>query len=207
MVSRLARRRRQTHTAGDLMRARLVAVLAALGILLGLVTAPATATTPPPPPPGASLCSIGNLLTGNAPDDAPTDVCASVVPTTIASCHCDYAFDYGTVEPPVGGDIVQGIHLLGEANVTGDPADRSAAQADFAAAANAVGGAQLGQPTVGYIDPVTGSFVPHPDQWRVGVGNHFTNGLNRFRQGQPTAGMNEFDTAYQELIDDGSAEG
>ncbi|HEX4702248.1 MAG TPA: hypothetical protein VH352_08995, partial [Pseudonocardiaceae bacterium] len=191
-------------------------IVAVLGVVLGLagLGQPAVSTAAQTAPTGDNICVVNPL--GN-----PVDGCASILPWHIGPpnpCHCDYAVIIGVPgkTPPatvdrVDKDVAQGMLLLGEAAVSGDPGqaqqDTAQAQAAFTDAATAIGSGQFVQPMVGFIDPAKGTFTVWDNQWRVDVGKHLTNGLSLLQQRQTTAGMAELASAYTELDQNGSAAG
>ena len=188
------------------MRARLLATT--VGVLLGLAVLPvlSTSATAGQTSAGGRFCTVG-------PYGNPVDGCAPVLPDSppMPPRNPDFGIAFGVPAgtPPnqvdgLDSNMRQGIALLGAASVAPDPGqaaqDRAQAQAAFMSAANAIAGVPLQQPMVGFIDPVNGSFVVSPDQWRVDVGNDLTNGLILLRQNQPDQAMADFEAADTLLI-------
>ncbi|HEX4702249.1 MAG TPA: hypothetical protein VH352_09000 [Pseudonocardiaceae bacterium] len=129
---------------------------------------------------------------------------------------CPEAVDLGlAVLPPneatqVYGNVQTGMQQLGQATVTTDPrqaaALRAAALNSFTNAAKLLGGLQLSQPTVGFLD-AKGAFNPDPVSWRQQAGNDLAKGLIDLQQSfvQPVpqpwrdaaaASFNEANTIY-----------
>jgi hypothetical protein len=181
----------------------------AVAMLLGLSGITANAQVAPiAAQSSAALCTpAGNIVGecvvvfGNGfnttPQSDPCPTCPFAVATSPTS-----------QQAAVNSDLIGGVALLGQAAVAAKPDEaatlRAKAQTEFTAAGALVGKAALGLPTAGYIDPVTGKYVPVTKGWRIEIAGLLTDGLNLLRlkptQKDVTAAMSDFDAAYQKFV-------
>jgi hypothetical protein len=199
---------------GGFMRKLVIAVVAAVGMLLGLSGVAANAQVAPSAAgqSSAALCTpLGNIVGECAivsgigfnsdPQPDPCPKCAEAVAFALATVPAGHQAD-------IAGDAANGVALLGQAAVAAKPDQaatlRAQAQTSFTAAGALVGKTALGLPGAGYVDPDTGKYVPVAKGWRVEIADHLTDGLNLLRlkptQKDVTAAMSDFDAAYAQFV-------
>jgi hypothetical protein len=186
-----------------------VVVAAALGLSGGTANAQVTATAPGKG--SAGMCTPAGNIVGECVTVLGIDFDSDPQPDQCHHCPLVVALAAPAVPPvhhdQLDADLLNGMALLGQAAVAArsDQGDlRAKAQTTFVAAGTLVGKTPLDRPGAGYVDPLTGTYVPVTKGWRIDVANRLTDGLNLLRP-QPTQqavaqAMSDFDAAYAQFV-------